>query len=260
MSVLVCLGWYGMVTGQSVVLWSRLHLIVHHPRQIRWVLYMIITSFFVFHVPVTILFLGSNAGQNHFVGPFNVYEKIQLAGFSTQETIISGLYIWHASRALKPIMARKARDGRNVMIHLVLVNVIVIIMDCSLLATEYTNNFEIQTTYKTVVYSVKLKMEFSVINRLTCLVMNNDSENPIPPPSILPCDGFDPVDGEIADGRRSSCISQLDNDQNRPTIRLSLPIRASECFSSSASNKLSISGDESFMTGAIKRPEKSHPR
>jgi hypothetical protein len=31
------------------------------------------------------------------------YEKIQLAGFSIQECIISGLYLWETTTTLKPI-------------------------------------------------------------------------------------------------------------------------------------------------------------
>lgn len=37
------------------------------------------------------------------------------------------------------------------MIHLILVNVLVVAVDGSLLATEYSDNFEIQTTYKQLV-------------------------------------------------------------------------------------------------------------
>jgi hypothetical protein len=55
---LICIGWYCMVTGQSLVLYSRLHLIMHDKRKIRWVLYMIITDVFLFHVPTTVLVYG----------------------------------------------------------------------------------------------------------------------------------------------------------------------------------------------------------
>src|SRR5437667_5723029 len=50
MSVLIMIGWYAMVTGQAVVLYSRLHLVVHNKRKIRWVLIMIITDACILHV------------------------------------------------------------------------------------------------------------------------------------------------------------------------------------------------------------------
>ena len=97
---------------------------------------------------------------------FSVYEKIQLTGFSIQESIIAGIYIWEASRTLKPILEFRGPKEKKIIQHLILVNVLVVAMDASLLVTEFTNNFEIQTTYKTVVYSIKLKLEFFVLNQL----------------------------------------------------------------------------------------------
>jgi hypothetical protein len=56
--ILIC--WYTMVTGQSLVLYSRLHLIVPDARKIRWILYMIIIDAIIFHVPATVLSYGVN--------------------------------------------------------------------------------------------------------------------------------------------------------------------------------------------------------
>lgn len=173
--VLTCIGWYGMVTGQSVVLYSRLHLIVEDKSKTRWVLYMIIINFFILHVPTTVLFLGSNTAHSSlFIGPFNVYERIQLAGFCIQETIISGLYIWETARGLKPIFAVRKAMERKVIRYLVVVNILVIFLDMSLIITQYMSHFNIQTTYKPVVYSIKLKMEFVVLNKLLLLVQHSD--------------------------------------------------------------------------------------
>lgn len=52
-----------MATGQSVVLWSRLHLLVtgeRDVRTIRWTKYMIIIDIIALHVPATVLTFGSN--------------------------------------------------------------------------------------------------------------------------------------------------------------------------------------------------------
>jgi hypothetical protein len=55
---LVSIGWYCMVTGQSLVLYSRLHLVMRDTRKVRWVLYMIIVDVFLFHFPTTVLIYG----------------------------------------------------------------------------------------------------------------------------------------------------------------------------------------------------------
>ncbi|KAK7414976.1 hypothetical protein QQX98_006209 [Neonectria punicea] len=173
--VLTCIGWYGMVTGQSVVLYSRLHLIIVDRSKTRWILIMIITNFCILHIPVTVLFLGSNTKASQtFLPAFNVYERIQLAGFFIQETIISGLYIWETARDLKPIFAVKGAMGRNLIRHLIIVNILVILLDISLLVTQYLSHFQIQTTYKPVVYSIKLKMEFIALNKLLLLVQHHE--------------------------------------------------------------------------------------
>ena len=43
-------GWYCMVTGQSLVLYSRLHLVEPDVKSFRWVLIMIIVDFFLLPV------------------------------------------------------------------------------------------------------------------------------------------------------------------------------------------------------------------
>jgi hypothetical protein len=71
LAVLTCVGWYAMVTGQSVVLYSRLHLIIANRAKTRWILIMIVTNFCILHIPVTVLFLGSNtANSDQFLPAF----------------------------------------------------------------------------------------------------------------------------------------------------------------------------------------------
>jgi hypothetical protein len=167
MCVFTVLGWWAMVTGQSVVLYSRLGLVASEVWKTRLVGALIVLNFCILHIPVSILFLASNAGNpTPYIGAFNVYEKIQLAGFSIQECLISGLYLWEATTTLKPIMAIKGAAGRRMIRHLAILFLATVLLDSSLMAAQYTDNFEIQTTFKPVVYSVKLKVEFVILNEL----------------------------------------------------------------------------------------------
>jgi hypothetical protein len=45
-------GWYGMVTGFGLVLWSRLHLVMVPQKYIRWLKYFIIYNVIFSHFPV----------------------------------------------------------------------------------------------------------------------------------------------------------------------------------------------------------------
>ncbi|KAJ5903444.1 hypothetical protein N7504_005827 [Penicillium tannophilum] len=170
MSILICIGWYAMVTGQSVILYSRLHLVSTHHEYFRYVLWMIIINACILHIPTTVLFLGSNHGVDSFITPFNIYERVQLTGFSLQETIISALYIWETVTGLRPILLLKGPRGQRVITNLIIVNAVAILLDASLLALEYSDYFDIQTSYKPLVYSIKLKMEFTVLNSLVAVI------------------------------------------------------------------------------------------
>ncbi|KAJ5626384.1 hypothetical protein N7510_002693 [Penicillium lagena] len=172
MSILFMIGWYAMVTGQAVVLYSRLHLVVSDMSKVRWVLWMIITNFFILHVPTTVLFFGLNYGGARFARPAAIYERIQVTGFCVQDLVICGIYIHEAGRALKPIIKVRGREGRKVIIHLLWVNILVVFLNILLLLTEYKLHY-IQVSFKTVVYSIKLKLEFAVLNRLRSLTRTN---------------------------------------------------------------------------------------
>jgi hypothetical protein len=167
MCVIVVIGWCAMVTGQSVVLYSRLGLMAPDRWKTQLALYMIIFNFVVLHIPVSALFIAINSNNpDPFTAAFDVYEKIQLVGFSIQESVLSGLYVWEASTSFKPVLEVKSALGRRLLRHLAILFVLTVLLDASLLATEFTNNFEIQTTYKPIVYSIKLKIEFVVLNEL----------------------------------------------------------------------------------------------
>ncbi|CAL5871583.1 uncharacterized protein PFLUO_LOCUS5836 [Penicillium psychrofluorescens] len=159
------IGWYAMVTGQAVVLYSRLHLVVQDIYHVRWVLAMIITNFFALHVPMTVLFFGLNLGDMRFEKPAQIYDRIQLTGFCIQDFVICGIYIREALRALKPVLEVKGREGRKVIYHLIWVNVIVVVLNITLLLAEHKAHY-IEVSYKAVIYSIKLKLEFYVLNRL----------------------------------------------------------------------------------------------
>lgn len=175
--LLLTIGWWTMVTGQSVVLWSRLHLILTGARGARilqWTKRMIIIDAIILHIPNSTL----NSGSNGIFGPdikpylqgFNIYEKVQMCGFFTQETMLSTIYITAAVRILKTSL----RPGtRNILYQLFAINVIIIVLDIALLSCEFANLYIIETTFKGVVYSIKLKLEFAVLGKLVQFVCWN---------------------------------------------------------------------------------------
>jgi hypothetical protein len=180
---LIAIGWWGMVTGQSVVLYSRLHLIYRSSADRgRWVLYMIIFNAIICHIPTTVLTYGSNSTHSEpYLRPYMIYEKFQVTVFFIQEVIISGLYVYKTAQILRSEGSIRGRNGRTVMNHLIWVNVMVIVLDITLISLEYADFYNVQIVYKAAVYSVKLKMEFSILNRLLDLFqgrITDTSEDP----------------------------------------------------------------------------------
>ena len=153
-----------MVTGQAFVLYSRLHLVVRNPRTLRIILWMIIFDAFALHVPTIVFTYGSNSPHpGNWTGDFNVMERIQLTGFCIQEFIIATVYIVATVRLLGSIYHSMTR---KVMLQLLLINCICIGMDIVLIGLEFSNNYVGEASVKPMIYSIKLKLEFAVLNQL----------------------------------------------------------------------------------------------
>ncbi|MCJ1404746.1 hypothetical protein MMC11_007972 [Xylographa trunciseda] len=162
------IGWVGMVTGQSFVLYSRLHLVVRDYDIMRYVLWMIVVDMFALHIPTIIFTIGSNSpNPDGWTNMFNVMERIQLTGFCIQEFIISTVYLWATIRILKSMSHRMTR---MVMWQLILINSLCIGMDIILICLEYTNEYVGEASIKPMLYVFKLKLEFAVLNQLVGLV------------------------------------------------------------------------------------------
>ncbi|KAL4787663.1 hypothetical protein BJX76DRAFT_353920 [Aspergillus varians] len=187
----ITVGWYCMVTGQAIVLYSRLHLVLPNPRILRRVLAMIIINVIILHVPTTVLTYGSNLASGGYINGYNVMEKIQMTGFCIQEFILSALYIWETTRMLR---LDPDKGKRKIMYQLVAINLIIILMDIGLLVVEYMDYYIMETMIKGVVYSVKLKLEVAVLNKLVFLVSSHiwKQESVTGPPPSFP-DFVDPT-------------------------------------------------------------------
>ncbi|KAL8928036.1 MAG: hypothetical protein Q9172_001091 [Xanthocarpia lactea] len=157
-------GWWGMVTGQSLVLYSRLHLVIRNPNVLRSVLIMIIFNFTVFQVPTTILTFGSNqASPGMWLRIYNVYERIQLIVFTLQELAISFLYIRAAFKIILPDDPSETRITKKFLIYL---NVLCIVLDIAFVGEVYSGEWVYKTGTQSLAYAIKLTIELVVLNKL----------------------------------------------------------------------------------------------
>jgi hypothetical protein len=173
-----------LVTGQSLVLYSRLHVVLgqENRKLLKGVKWMIIVDAVVFHVSTIVVLFGAYYAtqQTAFADAYKYIEKIQMTGFTIQELILSGLYVWKTLDIIRATsnastagtINRKQRTSR-IMWQLFSINVLIVIMDVALLVIEYQDRHVFQQALKGVIYSVKLKMEFAILSKLVALTSRN---------------------------------------------------------------------------------------
>jgi len=214
------IGFYAMVPGQSVVLYSRLHLVVQNAWILRFVLWLIIVDAIILLVPTTVLtFSTAYVRTVPFIRGYNVMERVQLAWFCVQEFVISGIYISETVKLLK-LMPEKDQRRSKLMYELLAINFVIIMLDVALLVVEYIGYYSLQTTLKPMVYSIKLKLEFGVLGKLVSLVQTHRSQ---------------PTSAELEEYPGFVDPSQLTSD-----VTHALPIESRVPRSMSAWNNISV--------------------
>ena len=153
-----------MVTGQSLVLYSRLHLAVRDKRILRAILIMIIVDFCLFQVPTTLQkFLSTRANAGVWLPVYHVYERIQLIVFTLQELIISVIYIRAAVIWLSPSDPKGMRHTKHFLIYL---NILCIALDIAIVCEVSTNQWLYEEASQSLAYAIKLTLEFAVLNKV----------------------------------------------------------------------------------------------
>lgn len=157
--------WYMMVTGHSLVLWSRLHLVLEKPKILRGILAMITIDAVVLHFPITVLLYGAvSPHAARFTAGYNVMERIQLIIFALQECIISSFYVAETIKMLR-LRPPEARH-RRILTQLLVINIVILVLDVAVVGTEYAGYYAVQVIFKPAAYSIKFKLEYAILGRL----------------------------------------------------------------------------------------------
>jgi hypothetical protein len=168
------IGWVGMVTGFSMVLYSRLHLVnftLKNPHILRITLIMIITDAFLFHTP-TIVFqfgLANQSTHDQYASYLHVMERIQIMGFSLQEITLTSIYIYGTLQIIKNSLNSKIR---TTMVFLILIQVMVMCCDISVIALDYANYYMLKAVVQSFFYALKLQLEFVILNKFRDVIAN----------------------------------------------------------------------------------------
>jgi len=122
------------------------------------------------HFPTTTLTFGSNIHGGEWTVRYGQMERVQMTLFCIQEVLLSSLYLYYIKQ-----MTLDKKFTKLVQQTLV-INVFVLGLDLSMLVVEYADQYDYQIMLKVFVYSVKLKLEYYILNVLTKSLMKNQPQ------------------------------------------------------------------------------------
>ena len=172
----ILFGWSMMVTGQSLVLYSRLHLVIRNHTILRAVLIMIISTCILIEIPQWVTTWASTDTKLSVTKLWSPWDSImvrisQLA-FILQEGTLSILYIWGTIKILKP---NDKINLRRLKFDLIAINTYIILVDILILVLAYTNEHIPKEPTQNFAYAFKLKIEFVVLNQLMSITSKSQS-------------------------------------------------------------------------------------
>lgn len=168
--VMQAFGYVFMTTGVALILYSRLDLVTKG-RVVTFVLWMIITTTCVINIPLAALFAAAFWTKKVATVAL-VFEKMGILFSCIRELIITAIFMWEAKRNLKSLLDAKGEEGRRMFYGLMTVLVVVIFLDASILVCNFANYKPIKLAYGGITNSVKVMMEFAILNRLINLIQS----------------------------------------------------------------------------------------
>jgi hypothetical protein len=258
---LIYISWWLMVVPQSVVLYSRLHLVIQEPRHHKYVLWMIIFTTIFISLPTMGLGIAAQASRIPRLMSANmVWDRVQVSIFFVQETIISILYIFETRRVLRnrSTLGQDDKMVRTVMHHLIYTNLLVVCLDISLLGMSYSTFFYVQAAYKPCVYGVKLRIEFSILNRLVHTLRGSSVRSYAA--GTEPSGGRKPVSGraEFQSDRRMGRDVRLETYTPQSDVNI-MPPRVNRDSTPSAEDAIDMRDATRISVGPSKPEEAAQP-
>ncbi|KAB8073309.1 hypothetical protein BDV29DRAFT_157701 [Aspergillus leporis] len=181
----IIVSWPCMVTGHSLILWSRLHLIIQSKRVLRATLAIIIVDAIIFHISVTVLLYGSLSNNillaDRFAKGYNVMERVQLIVFCVQELLLSGIYLWETAKMLR---LHPSQLHYKILTQLLVINIFIIILDVAVVGIQFAGYYSLQVSFKPLAYSIKFKLEYAILGRLIAIAKSPSNSEPFPSSSL----------------------------------------------------------------------------
>jgi len=162
-------GWLLMVSGFTLVLYSRLYLVIINPRLRAILLPTILTIVVLTNFVVFLLIFVVNglrvAHGNHSNKAYTAAWRLQLLS-PIEEAILAGLYVFFFVRLLKDSSLEDSHFRKTTFYLLCIAQAIIIICDALIIVLNYKRLILLRTMLYPVLYAFKLEFEIVVLNRL----------------------------------------------------------------------------------------------
>ena len=180
-TTLMMIGLGAMVTGFSLVLYSRLHLVIRDRRILRIVLGVVAFDGVAFWLPLAVAQFGVISDKPQiFVSLVLPAERLYVLGYFLQEVVLGCLYILTAKgTVLHSYVARKDKATAI----LIGAQIFVILLDIPTLVLAWPSpnmgaGLQILGTTHPAIYAIKLKIELIVLNQLVEIVKQGTADIP----------------------------------------------------------------------------------
>ncbi|KAL8994995.1 MAG: hypothetical protein Q9169_005194 [Polycauliona sp. 2 TL-2023] len=171
-TLLATVSWAVYTVAQLVVLYSRLHLVMRNERIQHYVFLSIcVFSPILIITDWVVIWASWNPASSHrWSVATAIVERIAQLGFSIIEVTINVLY---ASSLIQTLRLKASVRQRRVMWDLLGVNALAILLDILNIILVYVNRVGISRPFQTLTYSLKLRLEFIVLNQLMAVAAHN---------------------------------------------------------------------------------------
>jgi hypothetical protein len=177
----------GMISGFSVVLYSRLNILIQSQRVRRLTLAMIITDGICLHTSIFVVVIVGES-QADWNLPILYLERIHIIWFAVQEAILSCLCTKAAWDQLQTVVRPNSRT-KAITRWIISIQALVIAIDILIVVFDYAQYFAVKTLIYAFAYAIKLELEFVALNKLVAIsrlgqagLASIPPDDPEPPP------------------------------------------------------------------------------
>lgn len=161
------IGWIGMVSGFSVVLYSRLRILIQNRRILQIMLAVIIINGICLHTATVVVILGINTRPT-WIAPSLVLERVHIVVFAVQEAVLSCMCTKAAWDQLQAPL-RPSNNTKLIMRMIIAIQVLVISIDIVVVVFDMEEYYSIKSLIYAFTYAIKLEFEFLALNQLVAI-------------------------------------------------------------------------------------------